>query len=193
VSPTHFHKKNGGLSPRHIWGTTGFIFLVLAGVLAERSTGVVSNLFIERSDKNLVVNSRLNDLENFETASGPATIATNKQILPGSARGSSPARSYNKRARPVDTSSCPPLPKVSWWNNLSHQKIISFVIQHHNGDWSAYLAKWDRQSEKIADIDSRGSAIRLTKNKIKVDGKELTEYARHVAERAAINHCLSKL
>jgi hypothetical protein len=194
VAPDHFHNKNSSLSPHHIWGATGFILLVLAGGLIERSSGVISNLFMERSDTELVASPRLNDLANFETAAGPATIATNKKITLGSAHRSSKARLFNKRVLPpVDTSSCPPLPKVPWWNNLSHQKIISFVAQHHDGNWSTYLEKWDQQAEKIADINRRGSAIRLTKNKIMVDGRKLTEYAKQVAERATINHCLANL
>jgi hypothetical protein len=64
---------------------------------------------------------------------------------------------------------------------------------HHRGDWLAYLDKWDKQAQKISDIESRGSAIRVSKSKLKVEGRELVIYAGNVVQRAAINHCLVKL
>ena len=47
--------------------------------------------------------------------------------------------------------------------------------------------------QKIKDIHDRGSAVRIGKNKIKIEGKQLGEYADQVRQRANINRCLSKL
>ena len=93
----------------------------------------------------------------------------------------------------VDTSSCPPMPKVAIWGNLTHTRVINYVDRRHDGDWTVYLDKWDKQAGKIKEIYDRGSAIRIGKNKIKIEGKQLAEYAAQVRQRANINRCLSKL
>ena len=93
----------------------------------------------------------------------------------------------------IDTSSYPPMPKVATWGGLTHQRVITFVARRYNGDWAQYLDKWDTQAQKIKDIYNRGSAIRIGKDKIKIEGARLAKYAGEVPERANVNHCLARL
>jgi len=65
--------------------------------------------------------------------------------------------------------------------------------RRHDGNWAEYLDKWDKKSLKIIDVYDRGSAIRIGKNKIKIQGDQLATYADQVRQRAAVNLCLSKL
>ena len=86
----------------------------------------------------------------------------------------------------------PAYPKVAWWSNLSHDSTIRLVEKKHDGDWETYLEKWDSQLVKLEDIAARGSAIVVTKDKIRVEGEELDEYVVNVEERIDVIVCLAE-
>ena len=86
---------------------------------------------------------------------------------------------------------CPPVPDVPWWNKVSHDSMKKYVARKHKGDWSAYIAKWERQKEKLQAIYDRGSAVVVTKDKIKLKGERLREYIDQVNERIEVTRCLS--
>jgi len=92
----------------------------------------------------------------------------------------------------ADIKQCELFPAVPWWGNLTHERVIAYVARRHKGDWKSYIDKWDKQADKVEDIYSRGSAIRVTKDKIKVSGEKLRQYVRLLKKRATINRCLAK-
>ena len=56
---------------------------------------------------------------------------------------------------------CPTFPKVALWGNISHDKAIRYVAKKHDGDWSPYVKKWQRQLAKVMTIRDRGGIDRL--------------------------------
>jgi hypothetical protein len=204
--PDRFAQGKARISRRHIWGPTALIVIVVSMATAELSGGYVSGFIAEQlSDSNA---EQLSD-SNYETTrndggSSPSLKAPAPRIkssggTSGPAPGTSLAKAMAikeptiKDLKRVDTSSCPPMPKVAIWGNLTHTRVINYVDRRHDGDWTVYLDKWDKQAGKIKEIYDRGSAIRIGKNKIKIEGKQLAEYAAQVRQRANINRCLSKL
>ena len=87
---------------------------------------------------------------------------------------------------------CPPVPDVPWWNKVSHDSLKKYVARRHKGDWAAYIAKWERQKEKLQDIYDRGSTVVVTKDKIKLEGERLSEYIDDVNDRIEVTRCLSR-
>mgnify|MGYP003962500239 CR=1 FL=1 len=86
---------------------------------------------------------------------------------------------------------CVNLPKVAWWGDLSHEKIVRYVDKKHGGDWGPYIGKWDRQVEKLQGIYERESAIIVTKDKIRLENEELAEYIEKVQQRVEVVRCLA--
>jgi len=87
---------------------------------------------------------------------------------------------------------CPPVPDVPWWGKVSHDSLRKYVARKHKGDWSAYIAKWESQKAKLQAIYDRGSAVVVTKDKIKLKGERLSEYIGQVDDRIEMTRCLSR-
>ena len=93
---------------------------------------------------------------------------------------------------PARADECPPDPDVAWWNKISHDSLRKYVARKHKGDWAPYIAKWERQKTKLQKIYDRGSAVVVTKDKIKLEGKRLDEYIGQVNDRIEMTRCLSR-
>ncbi len=86
---------------------------------------------------------------------------------------------------------CAAFPRVPWWNNLTHDKVKRYVVLKHDGDWTSYLDKWERQLDKVKDIHARNSTLVVIKRGVRLEGAELDDYIGKVAKRVAISHCLA--
>ncbi len=53
---------------------------------------------------------------------------------------------------------CGDFPKVSWWENLNHKKVVRYVEVKRGGDWSGYIQKWENERAKLSNIQRRGSS-----------------------------------
>ncbi|MBT4934433.1 MAG: response regulator [Rhodospirillaceae bacterium] len=136
---------------------------------------------------------------------GPATPApTNKQ--PMTQKGLTEddmqaviAEAYDQSGNSSQTTSsastraCGELPKVPWWGNVSHESIISYVNNKNSGDWDAYVAKWERQLEKLGSIQSRGGTVIAPKLGTRLTGTVLAEYVDQVETRLKVTRCLAKV
>jgi hypothetical protein len=87
---------------------------------------------------------------------------------------------------------CEPFPDVSWWGKLTHQRVIRYVDRKHKGNWAAYLRKWERQLDKIEDVQRRDSRIIIRKRGLVVGGKDLDEYVDKVRVRIDVSRCLAR-
>lgn len=87
---------------------------------------------------------------------------------------------------------CPPVPDVAWWDKVSHDSLRKYVARKHKGDWAPYIAKWERQKAKLRAIYDKGSAVVVTKDKIKLEDERLGEYIDRVKERIEMTRCLSR-
>jgi len=192
--PDRFSRESSKIRRRHIWGPTALIVVAVGLATVELSGGYVSAFVTEqltgsdyntaRDDGGSFTAQSVPDEKRTETRPMSAQTPSVNSASRGSgpAPGTSLARSMaikepTRALGAVDTSSCPPMPKVAIWGNLTHQRVINYVERRHAGDWTEYVDKWDRQAKKIRDIFDRGSAIRIGKNKIKIEGKQLAEYS----------------
>ncbi len=91
----------------------------------------------------------------------------------------------------VTDNRCDPLPDVKWWRVKTHQQIINFVDENHNGDWQPYLNNWRSRITKLQDIAERGSGIKTSTGEI-LQGESLAGYIRDTADRINIILCLSR-
>lgn len=87
---------------------------------------------------------------------------------------------------------CPAVPEVAWWNKVSHDSLRKYVARKHKGDWAPYIAKWEKQKTKLQAIYDKGSAVVVTKDKIKLEGERLDKYIGQVNERIEMTRCLSR-
>ena len=92
----------------------------------------------------------------------------------------------------ISRAECPDYPKVRWWGKLSHAKTIRLVNKKHKGDWEPYIEKWETQVIKLEDISMRGSAIVVTKDKIRLEGEDLAAYIAKVEQRIEVIQCLAE-
>lgn len=86
---------------------------------------------------------------------------------------------------------CPSFPKVALWGNISHGKSIRYVAKRHDGDWSPYIKKWQRQLAKVMTIRDRGGSIVFKKKGIRLKGDDLSDYAGQLEVRLAVILCLA--
>ena len=73
---------------------------------------------------------------------------------------------------------CAPLPDVPWWKNITHEMLVELVEKRYGGDWTLYVERWTAQLEKLRDVHGRGSAVVVTKDKIRIEGERLGEYVK---------------
>lgn len=97
-------------------------------------------------------------------------------------------------AAPVAAAECPAIPTdVAWWANTSQADIVGYVERHHKGNWDEYVGKWQGQLETLQDIHNRGSAVVVTKDKIRLEGESLRNYIDKVAQRVAAVRCFAEV
>lgn len=87
---------------------------------------------------------------------------------------------------------CSPFPKVSWWGNLTHGSVTQYVKVNHGGNWGPYKNKWQRQLNKLTNIQAKGGGIQAP-NGSKVKGPGLAAYINQVRQRVSINDCLANV
>jgi len=86
---------------------------------------------------------------------------------------------------------CMAFPKISWWGNLTHDKVVRYVERKHDGNWAPYVKKWERQLAKIKGIHGRNSGIIIPKKGYRLSGKPLGRYIEKLETRVAVNRCLA--
>ena len=87
---------------------------------------------------------------------------------------------------------CPSFPKVALWGNISHDKAARYVAKKHDGDWSPYVKKWQRQLAKVETVRDRGGSIIFKKKGVKLKGDDLSDYAGQLEERLTVIRCLAE-
>ena len=87
---------------------------------------------------------------------------------------------------------CPPFPETRWWDNLSHDATRRYVNFKHEGDWAAYLEKWQNQLKAAKRIYSEGKAAAMQRSGIRIQGEELRFYVESIEKRIEIIECLAR-
>ncbi len=86
---------------------------------------------------------------------------------------------------------CPDFPVHRLWNGLSHESVEKYVAKKHDGDWTPYIEKWQRQLEKVVEIKSRQGTIVIRKRGIRIKGENLSRYVEATEQRIAVTKCLA--
>jgi hypothetical protein len=93
-------------------------------------------------------------------------------------------------ARPAGALECDPYPKVAWWGSLSHESVTKYVKNRHNGEWNAYVQKWQNQGNRLKQIFGKGSSVVIKSQGITLKGATLGSYIKKMEKRISINKCL---
>ncbi|MBC8445194.1 MAG: c-type cytochrome [Rhodospirillaceae bacterium] len=85
---------------------------------------------------------------------------------------------------------CDGYPSVSWWGELTHNSVSTYVDSRHGGEWGAYNNKWKRQLDKLKEVYAKGGSV-VTPNGAKLKGISLANYIEQVSKRISVNSCLA--
>jgi len=108
--------------------------------------------------------------------SGIALLAL---TIPGSATANADAK-------------CPEVAATSWRPAVTHSSIITSVDKRYGGNWSGYIAKWERELDAANDVYRRESSliVRLGSKKRVFKGPVLLAHIASLAERIEAAYCL---
>ncbi len=101
------------------------------------------------------------------------------------------AAGFSGQARAEETAQCQDFPKVSWWGNISHDRVIGYVSRKQGGDWNRYIAKWERQLKNMVDIYDRDSTAVIKKRGVRLNGDDLGDYIVNIVKRISVTRCLA--
>jgi cytochrome c553 len=92
------------------------------------------------------------------------------------------------------TMECPIAPTTAWRTALDEADLQKYVNKRHDGNWSSYIAKWERQIDTARDVLSRKKAliIRIDKIRMPLRGEELVQYIVGMEQRVETAYCLAE-
>lgn len=93
---------------------------------------------------------------------------------------------------PDPSLSCDPFPRVSWWGELTHETVIRYVNSKNDGDWDAYIAKWESQREKLMAVLDSGDTVSDKSKEINLQGEGLRDHIAKVSQRILVTRCLAE-
>ena len=110
----------------------------------------------------------------------------------------------------ITESDCPQVPEISWWGDVSHAAIGTFVYRKHASNWRPYISKWKRYLtlmkkylEDGKEVQMQKTAVDLAKGEIKrqgairgkvvyLGGEDLARYITSLEQRIAVHACLAE-
>ncbi len=87
---------------------------------------------------------------------------------------------------------CPALPTVSWSANDTHESIIREVMERNYGDWSSYIAKWERRLDIVKDTHKRGKKTSIRIGSAYILVKDMPAYIIKLEKRIVIFRCIKE-
>lgn len=91
----------------------------------------------------------------------------------------------------VSTETCGEIPKVPWWSGATHESIIAYVNSKHDGDWDAYILKWENQLLNLQGVYSRGGTVVTPIQRSQLSGAALADYISQFERRLDVARCLA--
>lgn len=85
---------------------------------------------------------------------------------------------------------CDDVPKVDWWGNVTHEKMITYVQRRHQGDWDQYLTKWENYLSKMQLGLAEGKTAHVKKKGVSLEGRALADYVVKIEKRVNVIRCL---
>lgn len=87
---------------------------------------------------------------------------------------------------------CGQVPKVPWWGNVTHAKIRAYVQKNHQGNWDAYLIKWEDYLAKMQKGLAEGRVAYVKKVDINLKDQDLAKHVVDIEKRVQVIRCLMK-
>jgi len=89
---------------------------------------------------------------------------------------------------------CPEASATPWRAALEETDIKKYVAKRHDGNWSTYIAHWERQIDTARDVQSRKKAlvVRFGKNRKSLKGQNLENYIIGMSQRVDLAYCLEE-
>jgi cytochrome c553 len=89
---------------------------------------------------------------------------------------------------------CPVAPATEWRKALKESDLEKQVRSRHDGSWSAYIARWERQIDTARDVHSRnkGLIVRFGKKRQTLRNENLLQYIAGMEQRVVTAYCLGK-
>ena len=87
---------------------------------------------------------------------------------------------------------CPKIEATKLRKAISHASISKAVTKQYDGNWSAYIAKWERQIDTARDVFSRkkGLVVRVGGARKVLKGKTLIAHIESLGKRVDVAYCL---
>ena len=89
---------------------------------------------------------------------------------------------------------CPEASATPWRAALEETDIQKYVTSRHDGNWSAYIAHWERQIDTARDVQNRKKAlvVRFGKKRKALQGQNLENYIIGMSQRVDVAYCLAE-
>jgi cytochrome c553 len=96
--------------------------------------------------------------------------------------------------RAQEDSLCPLSPATPWRAVLKEETLKKSVRTMHDGNWSSYIAHWERQIDTAQDVKSRKKAlvVKFGKNRTSLKGRSLDRYIKGMKQRVETSYCLAE-
>ncbi|MDA1091153.1 MAG: hypothetical protein O3A85_12680 [Proteobacteria bacterium] len=105
-----------------------------------------------------------------------------------------PALAFLSFPNNASAAECPAFPKLSFWGDLSHDSVQSYVDSKFDGDWGAYIERMGDISRGLKEIHDRGKSalVTLKDRKVVLEGGKLGNYILLSKTRLKIIRCLAE-
>ena len=84
---------------------------------------------------------------------------------------------------------CNELPDVPWWGRT--EDILGYVRRVHDGDWNAYIAKWQAQLDRMEYLQINGLTAASPDKSYILTGDALKQHVENIRGRLQITDCLA--
>ena len=86
---------------------------------------------------------------------------------------------------------CLGVPENKVWGHVSNDAIARYVETQFNGNWSAYLKKWENRLERVEEIAAKDGMIVFHNSGLWLREKALRKYVKDVRERLTATQCMA--
>jgi hypothetical protein len=128
------------------------------------------------------------------TLSGPELIEYAKKIGQRVGVLHCLASGEGGRGKGVKTASkftCPDVPDVDWWGDVSHGSMIALVNNKHGGKWRNYIKRWEKELDTLMRRFELGEEVVVNMVGFKLGEEELGLYIGKVPQTLAVTYCLA--
>lgn len=88
---------------------------------------------------------------------------------------------------------CPEIPgDVSWWNDLSHDRVVETVDRTYDGDWDLFITETYKLVYDANEAYKRGDVVRVPGAGVTLRGEPLGRYVSRLARMLSVVRCVAR-